>query len=183
MTGISIPDAGSPGCRLEEIYRRIHREQMFGLPILNPALEVEATGFMPYLGHRLGILITPWFMKLMLLPGAAPWPEVPEGESQSWPFPCGALKFIAERDEQGGPYQAFSLFSPMREFADQDEARAAARAVLEGLFIEAVPAGAAPPAPAPAGPLENICEAVAAPMSKRDFLRGSFLGRLRESGR
>ncbi len=183
MTEISTPDAvGRTGCSLEEIYRRIHREQMLGLPILNPALEVEAVGFAPYCGHRLGILVTPWFMKLMLWPGEeAPWPELREGESQSWQFPCGALKFVAERDEQAGSYHAFSLFSPMHEFAGQDEARAAAQAVLQGLFIEAAPAEPVPAAPA--GPLAEIREAVAAPMSKRDFLRGSFLGRRRESGR
>lgn len=174
-------EPGRVAASLEEIYRRIHLEQMLGLPILNPALEVEAVGFVAYRGHSLGILITPWFMKLMLLPGTASWPELRDGESQSWLFPGGALKFIAERNERLGSYQACSLFSPMNEFAGQEDARAAAQAVLQGLFSEAAPLEpAAAPVP-PAGPLAEMREAVAAPMSKRDFLRGSFLGRPRES--
>lgn len=75
------PEAERAGNSLEEIYRRIHREKMLGLPILNPALEVEAVGFLPYCGHSLGMLITPWFMKLMLLPGEA---SCPGGAPPAW---------------------------------------------------------------------------------------------------
>lgn len=167
------------GASLAEIYRRVYREQMLGLPIINPNLAVEAVGFTSFRGHVLGILITPWFMKLMLLPGTAPWAELRDGESQSWLFPGGVLKFIAERDDQLGPYQACSLFSPMSAFRGQDDARAAAEAVLHGLFSETP---AAEPVVVPrVGPLAELQEAVAAPMSKRDFLRGSFIGRRRES--
>ena len=185
LTGNTGPDrVDHPGSSLETIFRRIHREQMLDLPILNPALEVEAVGFAPYCGHSLGILITPWFMKLMLLPGEAPWPELREGKSQYWRFPGGALKFVAEYDEQVGAYQACSLFSPMREFAGQEEACAAAQAILLGLFNEAASVSVAVSAPpSSSGPLAEMREAVAAPMSKRDFLRGSFLRRQREPRR
>jgi [NiFe] hydrogenase assembly HybE family chaperone len=169
------------GPLLEKVYRNIQCERMLGLPILNPDLAVEAVGFMPFRGHSLGILITPWFMSLMLLPGTVPWPALREGESQSWQFPCGVLTFVAESEIELGSYQTCSLFSPMHEFSGQAEARAAAHAVLDGLFTPAVSVEPAQVPAQPVGPLAEMREAIAAPMSKRDFLRGCFLpGRQRE---
>ena len=46
----------------------IYRERMQGLPIVNPELSVEAVGFEPFEAHELGVLISPWFMNLVLLP-------------------------------------------------------------------------------------------------------------------
>lgn len=177
MTGSEWVATACPGPSLEEAYRKIHREHMLGLPILNPDLEVEAVGFVPFRGLWAGILITPWFMKLMLLSGTEACPVLAEGESQSWLFPGGALKFYAGFEAETGSCQACSLFSPMREFSSQDEARAAAQAVMEGLFTESASVEPEPaPAPTrPAGPLAEMRAAVAAPMTKRDFLRGSFL--------
>lgn len=177
-------EAAHPGPLLEEIYRKIHRERMLGLPILNPDLAVEAVGFVPFRGLWAGIVVTPWFMNLMLLSGTALCPVLADGKSQSWLFPSGALKFYAGFEAAIGSCQVCSLFSPMREFANQDEARAAAQAVMEGLFTESVSVEPEPaPVPTqPAGPLAEMRVVVAAPMTKRDFLRGSFLpGRQRES--
>lgn len=171
-------EAIHPGPMLEEIYRKIHCEHMLGLPILNPDLEVEAVGFVQFHGLWVGILITQWFMNLMLLSGTAMCPVLAEGVSQSWLFPGGVLKFCAGFEAEAGSSQVCSLFSPMREFANQEEARSAAQAVLNGLFTEAVNIEPEPPVPVqtqPAGPLAEMCAAVAAPMTKRDFLRGRFL--------
>jgi [NiFe] hydrogenase assembly HybE family chaperone len=177
-------EAAHPGHLLEETYRKIHREHMLGLPILNPDLEVEAVDFVPFRGLWLGVLVTPWFMNLMLLSGTVICPVLAEGESQSWQFPGGTLKFYAGFEAEAGSCQVCSLVSPMREFANQEQARAAAQAVLNGLFTEIVSVKPEPPVPVqtqPAGPLAEMRAAVAAPMSKRDFLRGSFLpGRQRE---
>jgi [NiFe] hydrogenase assembly HybE family chaperone len=177
-------EAIHPGPVLEEIYRKIHRERMLGLPILNPDLEVEAVGFVPFSGLWVGILITPWFMNLMLLSGTVLCPVLAEGESQSWQFPGGTLKFYAGLEAEVGHCQVCSLVSPMREFVNQEQARAAAQAVLNGLFTEIVSVKPEPPVPVqtqPTGPLAEMRAAVAAPMTKRDFLRGSFLpGRQRE---
>lgn len=176
-------EAAHPGPLLEEIYRKIHREHMLGLPILNPDLAVEAVGFVPFRGLWLGIMVTPWFMNLMLLTGTALCPVLADGESQSWQFPGGALKFYAGFEAEVGSCQVCSLLSPMREFANQEEARSAAQAVLNGLFTElvSVEPDPVPVHTQPAGPLAEMRVAVAAPMTKRDFLRGSFLpGRQRE---
>ena len=164
-----------PAPLLEEIYRKIHQEHMLGLPVLNANLEVEAVGFTPFQGFWLGILITPWFMNLMLLSRTESCPVLAEGESQSWLFPSGKLKFHGDFETGVGAYQACSLFSPMGEFANQGEARAAAQAVMSGLFTEAIVVEPEPEQKQPVGPLAEMRAAVAAPMSKRDFLRGVFL--------
>ena len=177
----SSESLASPGSMLEELYRTIHRIAMLGLPILNPGLEIEAVGFKQFHGLWLGILITPWFMNLVLLSGTEPCPILAEGESQSWKFPGGTLKFDSSFEAEIGKYQVCSLFSPMGQFTSQEEARDAAQTILQSLFTETVQVEAEPVVKKAVGPLAEMRAAVAAPMTKRDFLRGSFLpGRKRE---
>jgi [NiFe] hydrogenase assembly HybE family chaperone len=61
----------SPADAVEEAFFRIQREQMADVPILNPALSVEAVDFQRWQGHWLGIVVTPWCMSLLLVPGSA----------------------------------------------------------------------------------------------------------------
>jgi [NiFe] hydrogenase assembly HybE family chaperone len=144
--------------------------QMHGVPILNPALRVQAVGFNPWAGHWLGVLITPWFMNLMLMPRLRPqWQPVPERESRHWVFPAGVFEFIGAVDPEVGDYQACSLFSPMFEFANQAGAHDTAVAALNTLFE---PQPSAPPAPQATQPTpQAVPEATARPeLSKRAFL-------------
>ena len=181
MDNLESVRADYPGRLLEEIYRKIHSEHMLGLPILNPVLEVEAVGFVPFQGYLVGILITPWCMNLMLISGTERCPVLAEGKSQSWIFPGGMLKFFAGFEAGIGSCQVCSLFSPMPEFASQEEARSAAQAVLNGLFSDVVKVEPEKAQIQPADTLAEMRAAVTAPMTKRDFLRGSFLpGRQRE---
>ncbi len=167
----------SPAPLLEQIYRKIQLEHMQGLPVLNPALEVEAVGFIPYNGLWLGILITPWFMNLMLLPATEACPALTDKQSQTRSFPCGAVKFLGNSDESLGNFLFCTLFAPMREFNSQLEARSAAQTVMTGLFVEAIAAEPEPISitPPPVNPIVDLRTAVTAPMTKRDFLRGGFL--------
>ena len=48
-------------------FERIGRESMRGLPFYNESLSVEAIGFDRFGDGWLGVLITPWFMNLMLV--------------------------------------------------------------------------------------------------------------------
>ncbi len=106
---------------------------MAGVPILNPALRVEAVGFRPWQAHWLGVLVTPWFMNLLLMPRleSAHWSPVAEGETRTLMFPAGVFEFIGGHEPAVGDYQACSLFSPMFEFADHGGALATAEAVLK----------------------------------------------------
>ena len=140
--------------------------------MVNPVLAVEAVGFRPWRDHWLGILITPWFMNLLLLPRVtARWQPIAGGASRHYSFPAGVFEFIGARDPALGDYQACSLFSPMFEFASQQGAHDTAVAALDALFD----AASREPGELPsAGPVVVAApEATAArAVSKRDFLFG-----------
>jgi [NiFe] hydrogenase assembly HybE family chaperone len=162
-----LPDAAalpSPAAAVQARFCDIQQQQMQGMPLLNPALRVQAVGFQPWAQHWLGVLVTPWFMNLLLLPRLpAHWPSIGERESRHYVFPAGVFEFIGHHDPVLGEYQACSLFSPMAEFADHDSACATAAAALDALLDAArPPAGGAPAASA----------ASATDRSKRDFLFG-----------
>jgi len=124
-----------PSAALQSRFESIWQTQMQGLPLLNPALRVQAVGFRPWAGHWLGVLVTPWFMNLMLLPRRPEaWAEVPERDSRHHVFPAGVFEFIGCRDAQIGNHLACSLFSPMFEFATHTGAVQTAQAALLALF-------------------------------------------------
>jgi [NiFe] hydrogenase assembly HybE family chaperone len=135
-----------PGERLQAVFGRIATTRMAGVPLVNPALAVEAIGFRRWqLGAAcaevgdgplwLGILLTPWFMNLLLLPAAVDaLPAVPPGGSVPIALPGGTLPFLAGSEDGIGDYRMCSLFSPLQQFADQDGARATAVEMLRLLF-------------------------------------------------
>ena len=177
MTEPSFADADATAlaARVQATFERVQRERMAGLPFLNEALRVELVGLRRWHGLWLGVLVTPWFMNLMLLPGegtdsaqdvSARWPGVRTGEYAPFPFPGGVMSFLAGREGPLGEYLSCSLFSPMFEFADHEAARQTAQACLVALFDPAV-AGGKPVA-------EPESADAPAPVSKRDFLRGRW---------
>lgn len=122
---------------LEHLFIQIEQDRMQGLPLLNPALQVQAVGFREWQGHCLGVLITPWFMNLMLLPDEGDdWQQLQIGDKQLHQLPSGPYEFILGEEPGIGRYQMCSLFSPVFEFADQATAVATAEAVMEGLMDE-----------------------------------------------
>jgi [NiFe] hydrogenase assembly HybE family chaperone len=189
--------ATEPGPAVAAAFEGVRATRMHDVPILNPALSVEAVGFAPWDAHWLGVLVTPWFMNLMLLPRAAEqWVRLRPGEKHTYVFPSGAFEFIGGREEAIGEYQSCSLFSPMFEFADHETARLTAEACLRALFDpqnrEAADVALRPKAeptaaaedeagaaeePRGPGPLAELEAKLETPMSKRDFLRGGILGR------
>lgn len=131
--------------RLTEIFTRIHDQQMIGLPLLNTALAVETLGFQVHDGRVIGVLITPWLMNLVMLPGAGDhWESMELGHKQPHAFPSGSYKFMINEIEGIGVCQTHSLFSPMHEFRSQAHALAAAEAFLRDLMA---PAARIDPAP------------------------------------
>jgi [NiFe] hydrogenase assembly HybE family chaperone len=171
-TAAPLPD---PSARLDAAYRAIAR-RMEGLNFVNPAIEVEAVGFAPWESHWLGVMVTPWFINLMLLPReAAAWSSLPQGRTLRYHFPAGDYDFISSRDEAVGEYHMCSLISPLLHVPDHATAREIARCAREALLDRANAPAAEAPEPAPPGPLARLHERADAPMSKRDFLRGRFL--------
>lgn len=114
-------------------FTEIFNARMRDLPMVNQALHVQAVGFQPYEGGFLGVLIAPWFMNLVLLPG----PDhtmLKTGEKEVLTFPSGAYEFMHATREMVGPYMACALFSPMGDFTSQLQAVEVARAAMVELF-------------------------------------------------
>jgi len=173
-----------PSASLVHAFRLV-AERMRGLAFVNPALEVEAVAFAPWDGHWLGVLVTPWFMNLILAPrDDAAWTHVEPGKNRTYAFPAGAYEFIGARDDVAGEYQMCSLFSPLLHFDDQETARLVAGLAREALFDAENAENAQPPvgnlSPAPASasleprPLAKLEAQLNAPQSKRDFLRARW---------
>ena len=128
------------GSALETIFNQILAQRMQGLPVLNPALFVQATGFHRINDEWLGILITPWFMNLLLMPGLdSAWSGQNPGEKFAKTFPYGVFEFTLANEAQLGSYAQCSLFSPMFQFSHQADALAAAQAALQGLLTAQKP--------------------------------------------
>ncbi len=125
----------SPGDAVEEAFFRIQREQMADVPILNPALSVEAVGFQRWQGHWLGVVVTPWCMSLLLMPGSSEnWVSTGDNKRRFVRFPAGDFAFLGSAETELGEYQSCPLFSPMGQFASQAEATMTGRASLIALL-------------------------------------------------
>lgn len=136
---------------LEATFSDIMHTRMRDLPVLNAALSVQALGFSRYQQDWLGVLITPWFMNVLLLPEPeSPWQTQAPGSKFNQTFPYGVFEFTVAHEAQLGVYALCSLFSPMFQFENQAAAVAAAQAALQGLLT---------------GPAARA-------VSRRDLLRG-----------
>ncbi len=137
----------SPADAVEEAFFRIQQEQMADVPVLNPALVVEAVDFQRWQGHWLGVVVTPWCMSLLLVPGSAEnWVSTGENKRHFVKFPAGDFAFLGTGEAELGEYQSCPLFSPMGKFSTQSEATMTARASMIALLT--VPQQA-PPASGP----------------------------------
>lgn len=133
--------------RLRSTFQTIWRDRMSDVPIVNPALEVAVIGLQRWNGHWLAILVTPWCMNIMILPGSLPeaaqvtanWPRGSNGDIVRHGLPCGSFSFILGDEPDLGPFQMCSIFSPMLGFADQAAAIATAEAAMQELMTPPVP--------------------------------------------
>jgi [NiFe] hydrogenase assembly HybE family chaperone len=108
---------------------------MADVPVINDKIKIHAIGFHPWLNSYLGVMITPWFMNLMLLPGDSEnWDDIPDLTSQILSFPSGKYVFIMGFEPVIGKYQSCSLFSPMFEFADDTAAIETAKIAIKELM-------------------------------------------------
>ena len=120
--------------KMVQQFGTIYVEHMRDLPIVNKALQVEAIGFHEYRGHQLGVLVTPWFMNLILLPGVDKWSNSSQGDTSSIDFPSGRIEFAVSHDKMLGTYLSAVAFRDVVEIADQATARKLALEVLDNLM-------------------------------------------------
>jgi len=115
----------------------VETQRMEGVPILNKALSVSAFGFEIFGDYRLGIMLTPWFMNLMLMPVNKEVIDIVEqefGSTQHHALPSGPFAFIVGHEEELGPYLSCSLFSPVFDFEDQEAFEQTGQAVLDEIL-------------------------------------------------
>ncbi len=149
--------------QLETTFHQIHTERMQGVPVVNEKLTVKATEFYPWKDYQLGILITPWFMNIMLLPNDTPADNMllpndtpadkvadkqdnithdspfskeryKVGATQNHVLPSGSYEFVTGYEESIGFFESCSLFSPMFDFTDQETAELTAKEALLALM-------------------------------------------------
>ncbi|EIJ44035.1 (NiFe) hydrogenase assembly chaperone, HybE family [Beggiatoa alba B18LD] len=117
---------------LEKTFKAIQLQRMQGIPIVNPALQVEAINFQVWEKYCVGILITPWFMNLLVLPDSTEQLHYsPKSDEKiTYHFPSGEYEFLVCYEESLGIYHSCSLFSPMFDFTTQEIAKQTAQQVL-----------------------------------------------------
>lgn len=122
---------------LTQRFQAIYRDSMRDLPIVNAALDVEAVGFRQFGAHALGVLVTPWFMNLVLLPADETWANLAAGDTAPIELPSGKLEMTVTHDERLGVYLSAVLFRSTSDIAEQALAREIALQIMHDLFIEA----------------------------------------------
>ena len=125
--------AGDAVERAANAYRRAAMS-MKGLPIYNPTIAVEAVGFREHEGRQAGVIVTPWFMNLTVLPSAADLAVWIAGGTVRLAFPSGQYDFMVSELPEFGLVGTCSLFAPMHDFTDHEAALRAAQAAADGLF-------------------------------------------------
>jgi [NiFe] hydrogenase assembly HybE family chaperone len=131
----TLTDIATRTARLVADFVEVYHAKMRDVPIINKALHVQAVGFRPHEGRPLGVLLSPWFMNLILLPDAdEDWSTLTPGAKEVISFPSGDYEFLHNTRETVGGYKACSLFSPMTDFASQRDAVEVAEAVMAALF-------------------------------------------------
>ncbi|MBI5890179.1 MAG: [NiFe]-hydrogenase assembly chaperone HybE [Nitrosomonadales bacterium] len=165
--------------KLEAVFNDIAATRMAGLPICNSALRVQAVGFREWQEHWVGVLVTPWTISLVLMPGdKAPLKSLGADEKMSWEFPSGRYEFMGLNEPELGTCQICSLISPVIDIERHEDAVGVAGQVMQALFVEdnsdrARDAERKQEFEAARMKGEPVLDK---PLSRRDFLRGSFLG-------
>ena len=124
--------------QLANAYRRASLK-VKGLPIYNPTLAVEAVGFRLHEGRHAGVMVTPWFMNLTVLPSEADRDAWVKGRTTRLAFPSGAYDFTVGEVPDAGLVATCPLFSSMADFTDHDAAQLAAAAAASALFEPEAP--------------------------------------------
>lgn len=156
----------NPEDAVEAAFFRVQQTSMADVPILNPALSVQAVDFQPWQGHWLGMVVTPWCMSMTLVPGTAEgWVSAGVNKRRFIHFPAGDFAFLGGMEEELGEYQSCSLFSPMNKFTTQSDAVQTARAALIGLLTAPQTVAKTNAAPVQAG----VCGDHSKAISRRGF--------------
>ena len=112
---------------------------MKGLPIYNPTVAVEAVGFREVEGRQAGVMVTPWFMNLTVMPSEADKAVWVSGGTVRLTLPSGQYDLLVSQLPDFGLVGTCSLFSPMTDFTDHEAAQLAAQSAADALLVAEEP--------------------------------------------
>ncbi len=118
------------GEKLAALYAAVRAGSMRDMPICNDALGVEAIGFRAFGESAVGVVVTPWFMNLIV----APEDPLASSSPVRVALPAGDVECAPASLDGFGSILACSLFSPMFECSEMSAAREAAREAMKALF-------------------------------------------------
>lgn len=120
--------ADNPQPLLERLFSEIAEGEMRALPFYRPQIPLRACGFQLFEQQWIGVLLTPWMLSLLVLPGPdQEWPRRPVGSRLALALPCGNVGFTLGEIHGGGQYLGSSLMSPLPENLAAETALALAK--------------------------------------------------------
>lgn len=115
-------------------YHVIRSTGMGSAPVANDRLMIESLGFRASGDDWIGLMITPWFIGMVLVSGDGRFDRARRGDKIKLALPAGTFEFIVEQPAAFGPVPICRLFAPVGEFSDQSSAREAALQTFRAVF-------------------------------------------------
>lgn len=165
--------------KIEAVFGKIADTRMAGLPICNTSLRVQAVGCREWQGYWLSVLVTPWMINLILMSGEKEQlSALSLDQKVTWEFPSGRYEFMGLNEAELGACHICSLISPVMHIESHEEAVNIAEEAMQALFVsersdeqrDADNKSMFEAARMQGEPIKDK------QLSRRDFLRGSFLG-------
>ena len=121
---LPICHANDPGPLLAAYFLQHREAHAVDYPQANPALQVKAIGFTRCEGDWVGVMVTPWFVHLLLLPGGGTlWGDIPDGQRRYLDLPGSTFYFTATEAPEVGPYQYTALLDRIDQVPDMATAQ------------------------------------------------------------
>lgn len=125
----------NPSRVLEAHFHQLWQARGQDFPAINPKLAIKAIGFARVQGDWMGVMVTPWFVHLILLAGGgALWGDIPAGQRRYLDLPGATLPFTAAEALGIGAYQYSPLLAQVSEAEDMAAAQRVADDVLQAIL-------------------------------------------------
>jgi [NiFe] hydrogenase assembly HybE family chaperone len=128
----------NPQTSVQKVYSQVLETDMQHMAFCQLSLPVYATPFVHYQNQWLGVLLTPWMLSILILPGPNEcWPPRQLADKLGLEFGAGReskhYTFIVNQHPQLGQYLACSLMSPVKGIGDAESGIALAKDILNQL--------------------------------------------------
>ncbi|QPE16878.1 hydrogenase-2 assembly chaperone [Providencia rettgeri] len=106
----------NPRPLVEAAFTRVAEQSMHDLSFLHPTMPVHASEFALFEGQWVGVVITPWMLSAIILPGPEQyWPRRVVGDKVGLILPYGEMTYTVGELDGLTQYFACSLMSPLEK--------------------------------------------------------------------